>query len=124
MTTNQKSFIVLTLLALSFSAGWLVNGWRQDALELVAQKAANSAAAQAQEKGAAIASAVEGRLAALKITERIIDRGVIREIKTNSTVYSRECLPDSGRLLVNAAAQGHAASQPAGALPARAAATD
>ncbi|WP_267900653.1 hypothetical protein [Iodobacter ciconiae] len=40
----------------------------------------------------------------LKITERIIDRGVIREIKTNNTVYSRECLPAAGRLLVNVAA--------------------
>ncbi|AMC35418.1 hypothetical protein [Janthinobacterium sp. B9-8] len=110
--------------ALGFGAGWLVNGWRQDALELVAQKAAISAAVKTQAKSEAIASAVEGRLAALKITERIIDRGVIREIKTNSTIYSRECLPAAGRLLINAAAKGHAASQPAGALPLRAAAAD
>ena len=123
MTSIQRSLLGLALV-LSFGAGWLVNGWRQDALELVAQKAANSAAIQTQEKSTAIASAVEGRLAALKITERIIDRGVIREIKINSTVYSRECLPASGRMLINAAAQGHAASQSAGALPARTAATD
>lgn len=109
--------------ALGFGAGWLVNGWRQDALELVAKKAV-SAAVKTQAKSEAIASAVEERLAALKITERIIDRGVIREIKTNSTIYSRECLPAAGRLLINAAAKGYAASQPAGSLPARAAAAD
>ena len=108
MTSIQRTLLGLALL-LSFGAGWLVNGWRQDALELVAQKAAASAADKVQEKGAAIASAVEERLAALKITGRIIDRGVIREIKTNNTFYSHECLPASGRMLINAAAQGRAA---------------
>jgi hypothetical protein len=32
--------------ALGFGAGWLVNGWRQDALELISQKAAISATAK------------------------------------------------------------------------------
>ena len=56
------------------------------------------------ERESKVAEKVEDRLADLKANERIIDRGVIREIQ--NPVYRNVCLPAGGLRLLNAAARG------------------
>lgn len=98
--------IAAGIAAAGFGAGWATNGWRHDSVELAARTAADAAIKAAQAKEATVADQVEKQLAQLKTSERVIDRGVVKEIRTNETVYRSVCLPDTGRLLVNAAAAG------------------
>lgn len=117
LTAKFQAIIAAVLLAIGFFSGWTIQGWRHDSIELVAQKAV-SAQTEARAKDAAlIASSVEAKLAELKTTERIIDRGIIKEIRTNEVVYSRECFTDAGRVLINSIAKGAPASKPNAALP-------
>jgi|GEM_PF-973919 len=95
--------IVAVTLAL-IVGGWTARGWYEGAQQLTAQKAAEAAIRAAQAKEASIAERVEQRLAALKTTERVIDRGVIREIQ--KPIYQRVCIDAAGIRLLNAAAAG------------------
>lgn len=112
---------LLALMAVSFSGGWMVNGWRRDSIEAVTQQAAMKAAAQFQSREQAIAKAVEEKLAALPERERIVERGIIREIQKNETVYRNVCITDAGRLLINSLAEGTDTGKPDAAVPGAAA---
>lgn len=92
--------VALTLLL----AGWLIRGWYEDSQRLTAAQAADNAIHAALSREATIAEAVETRLARQKVTQRIIDRGIIREIQ--KPIYQRVCLDPDGVRLLNAAAEG------------------
>lgn len=93
-------------------SGWMARGWFEDSKDLAAQKAQEALAAAIREEMSGISRQVENRLGELRANERVIDRGVIREI--HKPIYQRVCLePDAVRLL-NAAAKGDAPREPDG----------
>ena len=96
--------VALAVVAAIAFGGWVGRGWDEDSRDLAEERGAQAAIAAAMERESKIAEKVEGRLADLQANERIIDRGVIREIQ--HPVYRNVCVPESGRLLINAAARG------------------
>lgn len=96
----------------AFGAGWVVKGKFEDSKDLAALEAQNALAAEIREGQAQISKQVEDRLGELRANERVIDRGVIREIQ--KPVYQRVCLPDNAIRLLNAAAAGEAPGKPDG----------
>ena len=90
----------------SFMAGFMVRGWQADSVALAAQKAAQESIEVSAKRQADIASSVENAIASIRVTERVIDRGVIKEIQNNETVYRNVCITDAGRMHINAAAAG------------------
>lgn len=83
--------------------GWSAKGWHEDSKRLAAEQAAQKVISAAMARESRIAQQVEDRLAELQASERIIDRGIIREVQ--KPVYQRVCLePDAIRLLNHAAA--------------------
>ena len=96
--------VVLAVVAAIAAGGWVGRGWYEDSRDLAEERGAQAAIDAAMERESKIAEKVETRLADLQANERIIDRGVIREIQ--NPVYRNVCVPDSGRLLINAAARG------------------
>lgn len=96
--------VVLAVVAAIAFGGWVGRGWYEDSQDLAEERGAQAAIDAAMERESRIAEKVETRLADLKANERIIDRGVIREIQ--NPVYRNVCVPESGRLLINAAARG------------------
>ena len=90
-------------LAATFAAGWQVAQWQNDSHALTAERTAQQAINAAMARESEIAAHVEERLAELQANERVIDRGIIREIQ--KPIYQRVCLePNVIRLLNNAAA--------------------
>ncbi|UYF99325.1 hypothetical protein [Halomonas sp. GD1P12] len=90
-------------LAATFTAGWQVSNWQNQSHALTAERAARQAIDASLARESEIAANVEARLAELTANERIIDRGIIREIQ--KPIYQRVCLePDAIRLLNHAAA--------------------
>ncbi|WP_447555696.1 hypothetical protein [Vreelandella sp. EE22] len=90
-------------LAITFTAGWQVSNWQNESHQLTAERAARKAIAAGLARESEIAANVETRLAELTANERIIDRGIIREIQ--KPIYQRVCLePDAIRMLNHAAA--------------------
>ena len=96
--------VVLAVVAAIAFGGWLGRGWYEDSRDLAEERGAQAAIDAAMERESKIAEKVEARLADLQANERIIDRGVIREIQ--NPVYRNVCVPDSGLRLLNAAARG------------------
>ena len=90
----------------SFMAGFMVRGWHADSVELAAQKAAQQSIDASAKRQADIASSVENAIASIRVTERVIDRGVIKEIQNNEIVYRNVCITDAGRMHINSAAAG------------------
>ena len=90
-------------LATTFAAGWQVAYWKNESQQLTAERAARQAIDAAMARESEIAATVETRLAELQANERVIDRGIIREIQ--KPIYQRVCLePNVIRLRNNAAA--------------------
>ncbi|GEN25392.1 hypothetical protein HCU01_33410 [Halomonas cupida] len=101
--TRVQLAIGTGLLIVSVAVGWYSRGWLEDSQRLTAMQAAEAAIAAAMERESNIARRVEERLAELQASERVIDRGIIREVE--KPVYRRVCLePDAIRLLNHAAA--------------------
>ncbi|MEO1949747.1 hypothetical protein [Thioclava sp.] len=96
--------VVLALVAAIAFGGWVGRGWYEDSQDLAEERGAQAAIEAAMARESKIAEKVEARLADLKANERIIDRGVIREIQ--NPVYRNVCLPAGGLRLLNAAARG------------------
>lgn len=96
--------VVLAVVAAIAFGGWVGRGWYEDSRDLAEERGAQAAIDAAMERESKIAEKVETRLADLKANERIIDRGVIREIQ--NPVYRNVCLPAGGLRLLNAAARG------------------
>lgn len=103
MIFGLKAKLIAGAVAVSaaFSAGWLVKGKFEDSKDLAALQAQNALAAEIREGQAQISKQVEQRLSELRANERIIDRGVIREIQ--KPIYKRVCFePELVRLLNDA----------------------
>ena len=108
--------VVLAVVAAIAFGGWVGRGWYEDSQDLAEERGAQAAIDAAMERESKIAEKVETRLADLKANERIIDRGVIREIQ--NPVYRNVCLPTGGLRLLNAAARGEPVpADPADPLP-------
>lgn len=122
---TRARLAALALLLVATAAGsWQARGWLEDSHRLTAEQTARQAIDAALVRESEIAASVEARLAELQASERIIDRGIIREIER--PIYRRVCLePDAVRLL-NDAAAGRAPdpADPADPLPGAAAAAD
>lgn len=94
------------------TAGWVSRGWLEDSKDLAALEAQHALAAEIRKGQDEVSSQVEKRLSELRANERIIDRGVIREIER--PVYRNVCVPpdsDAFRLL-RALANGEAPGKP------------
>jgi len=104
-------------LAATFAAGYQVANWQNDSHALTAERAAQQAIDAAMQRESEIAAHVEKRLGELQANERVIDRGIIREIQ--KPIYQRVCIgPDAIRLLNHAAAgTDPSATEPNEALP-------
>ena len=122
--TRARLAALALLLAATLAAGWAARGWFEDAQRLTAERATRQAIDAAMARESEIAGLVEERLAELEAGERIIDRGIIREIE--KPIYRRVCLePDAVRLLNHAAAGTQPEpAEPAAGLPERAAGAD
>lgn len=86
------------------STGWLARGWFEDSQRLNEERAAQLVSDAAMAREADIAGVVEDRLAELNANERVIDRGIIREIQ--QPIYRNVCLGDNAVRLLNDAAAG------------------
>ncbi|MDQ7735532.1 hypothetical protein QT231_22765 [Halomonas sp. SpR1] len=115
---NKLTLLVsAAALAATFAAGWQVSQWQNESAQLTAERAAQKAIDASMQRESKIAAHVEQRLSELTANERVIDRGIIREIQ--KPIYQRVCLePDAIRLL-NHAAAGTApdTTEPNAALP-------
>ncbi len=123
MTRLRLAGFALLLVATA-AGSWQARGWLEDSHRLSAERATRQAIDAAMARESDIAERVEARLAELTANERVIDRGIIREIER--PIYRRVCLePDAVRLL-NDAAAGRAPdpAEPAAALSVRAAGAD
>lgn len=112
MIFGSKAKLVAGAVAVTavFGAGWTAKGWLEDSKDLAAMEAQQALVAKIREGQREISAQVEQRLVELKANERIIDRGVIREIE--KPIYQRVCFePDLVRML-NAAARGETPGEP------------
>lgn len=91
-------------LAATFAGGYQVANWQNDSHSLTAERAAQQAINAAMARESEVAANVESRLAELQANERVIDRGIIREIQ--KPIYQRVCLEPSVISLLNNAAAG------------------
>jgi hypothetical protein len=99
------------------TGGWLARGWFEDSKDLAAVEAQHALAAEIRKGQAEVSAQVEKRLSELRANERVIDRGIIREIQ--KPVFHNVCIPadsESFRLL-NLAAQGQPARESDGQVP-------
>lgn len=95
-----------------FGAGWTAKGWLEDSKALAAVEAQQALADEIRESQAEVSKQVADHLSQMQGTERVIDRGVIREV--SKPIYQRVCLPDRAISLLNAAAQGKTPGEPDG----------
>lgn len=95
------------------SVGWVVKGKFEDSKELASVKAQQALADEIRNDMGKVVRTVEDQLQGLKANERIIDRGIIREVER--PVYRNVCVPpdsDAFRLL-RSLAIGEAPGKPA-----------
>ncbi|WP_342632167.1 hypothetical protein [Marinobacter alkaliphilus] len=115
MTFKVKLLIVGAVLGAVAMGSWTARGWFEDSKDLAAVEAQRALATEIREGQAAISKQVEERLSQLRANERIIDRGVIREIQ--KPIYQRVCFEPELVELLNAAQRGDAgarSAEPAG----------
>lgn len=111
---KAKAAVAAVVVAGAFGAGWTSKGWLEDSRDLAAQKAREALAAQVREDMGKVSAHVEQRLSELRANERVIDRGVIREIQ--KPIYKRVCFEPELVRLLNDAQLGNP-SEPAGEVP-------
>ena len=119
LPSSAQIAIVAVVVSAAFGAGWKVNDWRRDSIEQSATKAAQKVATENREFIANAAAELESKLASGVVRQRIIERGVVKEIRNNEIIYRNVCITDAGRVLINDAAQGRSrvSSKPDVALP-------
>lgn len=106
-----RAAVIAALAALCVATGWQLRGWKEDSEDLAVERAATAIVEAARSRESGIAGTVEKRLAELQANHTIIDRGVIRE--TEKPIYLRVCLEPAAVSLLNAAARGESAGDPA-----------
>ncbi|MBB5322323.1 hypothetical protein [Marinobacter oulmenensis] len=98
--------------------GWTSRGWFEDAKRLAVVEDRQELAEQIRGDVSGIAQSVEQRLGELQANERIIDRGIIREIQ--KPIYQRVCAEPAVVRMLNAALRGEPdtrPAEPAGQMP-------
>lgn len=111
MTFKVKLLVIAVVLAAVGLGGWTARGWFEDARRLAVVEDRQELAEQIRGDISGIARSVENRLGELKANERIIDRGIIREIQ--KPIYQRVCVEPDVVSLLNAALRGEAGPGPA-----------
>lgn len=110
MIPYVKPLIIAVTVAGIGAGGWMARGWFEDSRDLVALEAQNALAAQVRKDMGVVAERVESRLSELKANEKVIDRGIIREI--TKPIYQRVCFePELVRLLNDAQLGGSGKSE-------------
>ncbi|GAA3555899.1 hypothetical protein [Marinobacter xestospongiae] len=115
MTLKLKLLAMVVVLGGTALAGWVSRGWFEDARRLAIVEDRQALAQLIRGDVSGIAQSVETRLGELRANERVIDRGIVREI--HKPIYQRVCAePDVVRML-NAALRGEpvaGSAEPAG----------
>jgi len=111
MTFKVKLLIVAVVLAAVGLGGWTARGWFEDAKRLAVVEDRQELAEQIRGDVSGIAKSVESRLGELRANERVIDRGIIREIQ--KPIYQRVCAEPAVVRMLNAALRGEPVSGPA-----------
>jgi len=106
MTFKVRALIAAAVAGALIAAGWSARGWLEDSKDLAAMQAQKTLADKIREGQAEVSKQVAEHLSQMEGTERIIDRGVIREV--SKPIYQRVCLPDNAIRLLNAAAENRA----------------
>ncbi len=122
MTFKVKALIALAVAGALIVSGWSARGWLEDSKDLAAMKAQQTLADKIREGQAEVSRQVADHLRKLEGTERVIDRGIIREV--SKPIYQRVCLPDRAIRLLNAAAQNQAPGESDGEVSGEPAASD
>lgn len=102
---------VLMFIGVVAGTSWSARGWFEDSRRLALVADREALAAEFRSDVAEISRQVEDRLSQLRANERVIDRGVIREIQR--PVYQRVCFEPELVRLLNAAQRGDADTGPA-----------
>ncbi|SOB76172.1 hypothetical protein SAMN04488490_1850 [Marinobacter sp. LV10R510-11A] len=112
MIPYAKPAIALIAVAGLTAGGWMARGWFEDSKELIAVTAQQALADEIRAGQAEVSKMVERRLSQLTASERVIDRGIIREIE--KPVYTNVCIPpdDPAFRLLNDIASGAFARKP------------
>lgn len=106
MMQFAKPALLLALFAGMTTAGWAARGWYEGNQQLAIAQDRAAIAEQIRADVASIAGQVETKLAKLKANERVIDRGVIREIE--KPVYQRVCFEPELIEILNRSLRGEA----------------
>ena len=106
---KAKAAIAAVALVGAVGVGWTAKGWFEDSKDLAAMKAQEALAEKIREGQAKISKQVEDRLSELRANERVIDRGVIREIQ--KPIYKRVCFEPELVDLLNKAQRGNVDGQ-------------
>lgn len=102
---RSGSFMLSALVVLAIAyAGWYGRGLHEDSKALVALEVATEKTNQTLARESEIAKVVIEKLSTLEASERVIDRGIIREIE--KPMYRNVCLDDNAVRLLNEAARG------------------
>jgi|SRR5690554_3040095 len=108
MTFKVKLLIVAVVLVAVGLGGWTARGWFEDAKRLAVVEDRQELAEQIRGDVSGIAQSVETRLGELRANERVIDRGIIREIQ--KPIYQRVCAEPAVVRMLNAALRGEPVS--------------
>lgn len=116
---RDMAVTLLLGLVVGLFLGWKVSGWRADSVNLAVQEAAAAIREDALKRESDVAREVLESAAARAPVERVIDRGIVREVQ--KTEYRNVCFgPDLVRLLndgAKGAPVGTDPGKPAGDLP-------
>lgn len=113
----KLALIAVTVAGLA-GGGWMARGWFEDSKDLVALEAQQALVEEIRAGQREVSQHVEKRLSELRANERVIDRGIIREIE--KPVYRNVCIPDDSDAfrLLRDLANGETPSQPDDQMPA------
>lgn len=102
---NIATQIIATIAAvfLVAYAGWYGRGMHEDSKALVALELTVEKTNQGLARESEIAKVVAEKLSTLEASERVIDRGIIREIE--KPMYRNVCLSDDAVRMLNEAAK-------------------
>ena len=115
-----NAIAVLVVLALSFTAGWFVKGWKEDSARLEAQRAESKALEELVGEFNKSASATVNELMVAREQQGKNRREIVREL-TKVEYRDRECFSADVVGLLNSAAKASSDAGPDSKVPAGAA---
>lgn len=107
---DPRLYIAAASLAVSFTAGWLVHGWKYDANRLADEKERANAYIEAVKKSDEASQKLQNVLSQLEKNRFVVTKELHHE--TTKLEYSNCLLPDSGRVLFNRSAESADTSKP------------